>query len=196
MQKTIHLVLGLCAALGIAACGSDDGAPVASAGGASSAPDALPVIAFVGTDVGEVRAIPPLGIDGVADEGLCFDVDMFDAATGERLGQGTDCITVLDDAADGNGIQLIGTGTFEFSNGRIVARGKTSVRPKIPGHGSEPVTHSTMGIPTPGENSILEATGDFAGLQASVRLGGAVDLSRLATDNEITFDCLWNFKPM
>ena len=27
-----------------------------------------------------------------------------DTSTGERLGDATDCITVLDDAADGNGI--------------------------------------------------------------------------------------------
>ena len=155
----------------------------------------IPVFAFVGTDVGEVRPIPPLGLPGVADEGLCFDIDMVDPTNGDVLGTGIDCLTILDAAADGNGIQVIGTATFQFPGGTIVARGKTSVRPKIPDHGSNAATHITMAIPMPGENSVLSATGAYEGLQGTVRLSGAVDLSRLASDTEITFDCLWAIKP-
>ncbi len=156
----------------------------------------IPVFAFVGTDVGEVRPIPPLGLPGVADEGLCFDIDMVDPTNGDVLGTGIDCLTVLDAAADGNGIQVIGTATFQFPGGTIVARGKTSVRPKIPDHGSNAATHSTMAVPDPGENSVLSATGLFAGLEAGVRLGGAVNLSRLASDGLIDFDCLLAFRPL
>ena len=119
-----------------------------------------------------------------------------DTSTGERLGDATDCITVLDDAADGNGIKLIGTAFFKFPNGTIVTRGNTSVRPKISEFGSDPVTHSTMAVPNPGENGVLSATGIFEGLEASVRLSGAVDLSRLGSNTEITFDCLWDIRPL
>jgi hypothetical protein len=132
----------------------------------------------------------------VADEGLCFDIDLVDAASGRRLGTGIDCLTVLDGAADGNGIQVIGTATFEFPEGTIVARGLTSVRPKVPDHGSSTATHMTMAVPDLGANSVLSATGIFAGLEASVRLGGAVDLSLLADDGIIDFNCLWTFRSL
>ena len=53
-----------------------------------------------------------------------------------------------------------------------------------------------MAVPDVGENSVLSATGIFEGLEAGVRLGGAVNLSRLGSDNEITFDCLWAIRPL
>ena len=211
-KKTV-VFIALVFATGFSACGEDSKSPVSSPDGATEGADKLvvsnraaggmgsshalasiPVIALVGTAIGEVRSVPPLGLDGVADEGLCFDLDMLDAATGRRLGSATDCITVLE--ATDEGIKLIGTAIFEFPQGTIVARGLTSVRPTIPGHGSEPVTHGTTAIPSPGENSILEATGAFTGLQASVRLSGAVNLSNLASSNEMTLDCLFVFKSL
>ena len=98
--------------------------------------------------------------------------------------------------AGDDGVKLIGTAYFEFPQGTIVARGLTSVRPTFAGHGSDTVTHGTTAIPAPGENSVLAATGAFAGLEASVRLGGAVNLSNLASANEITFDCLFTIRPL
>ncbi|NKB68935.1 MAG: hypothetical protein GKR89_17855 [Candidatus Latescibacteria bacterium] len=213
MKRLRGILIGLALTAGLLACSEDGKNPVVSdidaadragklvvsnqvAGGMGSSRTlaSIPVVNFIGTAVGEVRPVPPFGIEGVADEGLCFDIDMVDAATGRHLGRGTDCITVLEAADDG--IKLIGTAYFEFPQGTIVTRGLTSVRPTIPDHGSEPVTHGTTGIPAPGENGVLEATGDFAGLEASVRLGGAVNLSNLASANEMTFDCLFVIRPL
>ena len=213
MKRLAGILFGLVLTVGLLACSQDSQNPLAApadatqgagklivsnqvAGGMGSsrtlAP--IPVVAFVGTAIGEVRPVPPLGLEGVADEGLCFDLDMVDAATGRHLGPGIDCITVLE--ATDEGIKLIGTAFFEFPEGTIVARGLTSVRPTFAGHGSEPVTHGTTAIPTPGENSVLEASGAFAGLEASVRLGGAVNMSNLASATEMTFDCLFVIRPL
>lgn len=127
------------------------------------------------------------------DGAFCFTVDLFDAASGNKVGQATDCLSEIDAGVDG--ISLTGTTIFDFGNGHtFTSRGLTTVQ-LIKGLGSPDFTHITGAIATSGD-SIIEGTGVFKNFGATVRLSGAVNLDDFDPNNEatssITFDCLFN----
>ena len=145
------------------------------------------VVRLIGTAVGEMRSVPDIDGDGIEDMGNCFDLTLVDAYTGKILGTATDCLSEI--TTVGDGLALVGTAFFNFENGTVVTRGLTTVQPTT--HGSSSMTHITGAIPTSTSNDILEGTGEFEGLQGGVRLSGAVNLSNIQSDNEITFNCVF-----
>lgn len=145
------------------------------------------IVKLVGTAVGEMRTVPDIDGDGVDDMGNCFDLTLIDANTGKVLGTGTDCLSMVQEVGDG--LALTGTAFFNFEDGTLVTRGLTTVQPKT--HGSSTITHITGAIPTDESNDILSGTGQFEGVRGGVRLSGAVNMDRVASDNEITFNCVF-----
>ena len=68
-------------------------------------------------------------VDGFTEEAECFDVNLFNAKTGQLVGTATDCFS--DRAGVGTGVELIGTTTFNLPQGTLVARGATTVQPVV-----------------------------------------------------------------
>lgn len=149
------------------------------------------VLRLVGTGTAYPGTVPDIDGDGVDDDGTCFDVGLYDAA-GNHIGTATDCLSNIQPVGDG--LALIGTTTFHMPNGTFTSRGHTSVQPLTTGVPS-PATHVTGAIPTDGSNGIIAGTGAYARFEAKVRLSGAVNLSRLGSDDEISFDCLFAIDP-
>lgn len=141
-----------------------------------------------GTAVGEMRMIPPIAGTGTTTA-LCFDVDLIDPMTGHVVGKGTDCLS--DVVPYGDGLAVTATTYFHLPGGTIITRGRTTVQPVL--DGSPSMTHISGAIPS--SNNILMGTGRFAGITGRSRLSGALNLSELATNNEITFDCLFVIQP-
>ncbi len=178
------LALGLLVLVVGAACSDDDDDDGDSAGFAPGGNDI--VVALRGTAVGEMQPIP--ATDAGTEEALCFTIDLVDLATGDVIGDATDCLADLE--GDGEiGIALVGTTTFNFPDGTLVSRGLTTVQPVLVG--SVAYTHITGAVPEPGENSVLSGTGVFDGATGEVRLSGAVNMSELDSDGKITFDCVF-----
>ena len=141
-----------------------------------------------GTGSVEKREISPFKHNGEwITEADCFDVDLIDLSTDEVIGEGTDCLNVVGGNPE-DGLQIIGTTIFKFEEGTIVSRGLTSVQPTT--HGSPNVSHIT-GAVSGKHNDIIHSTGAYKGVKGSVRLSGAVDMSRLEDDGKITFSCLF-----
>ena len=116
----------------------------------------------------------------------CFDVELYDLSTGKKVGTATDCLADLVDEL--GGVKLVGTTFFNFTGGaNIVSRGNTTVMPVL--HGSPGFTHVT-GAGADG-NGILSGTNQYADASGNVRLSGLVNLSKLASDGQITFDCIF-----
>lgn len=159
---------------------------------------------FRGSDTAEPRVVPDsLGLgpnaNGLLDAN-CFTTDVYDLATGDRLGTAADCLSEIamgGDTASGSGVQVIGTTIFELDGrGRMVIQGLTSVQPVnwATTNGDERFTHIT-GANSPDDATVngtglFANTGDFAGTEARVRLSGQVDLSQ-AGEGRITFDCIF-----
>lgn len=141
---------------------------------------------LLGTAVGYESTVPDIDGDGFDDPATCFDVEVFNAATGLKMGDGTDCLSNITPAGDG--LQIVGTTYFKLPGGTLISRGNTSVQPTT--WGSPTVTHITGAIPSPGDNSVLAGTGAFKGAKGEVRLSGAVNMSNIA-NGEISFDCLF-----
>jgi hypothetical protein len=138
-----------------------------------------------GTGTAYLAEIPVIDGTGTTT-GTCFDVGLFDMSTGLQVGTATDCLADLVDEMGGT--RLIGTTYFKFTGGAtIVTRGKTTVMPVL--HGSPGFTHVT-GAGADG-NGILSGTNQYANASGSVRLSGLVNLSKLASDGQITFDCIF-----
>ena len=144
------------------------------------------VVQIRGTDVGEMRMVSDIDDDGKPDEAMCFDIDMVNPNTNMVIGTATDCLSNITPVGDG--LALIGTTYFNFKEGTLVTRGKTTVQPTT--HASETVTHITSAVPS-GSNDIVAGTGVFTGATGSVRLSGLVDLSKKESEGKITFDCIF-----
>ncbi len=175
-------------------------APQASAGlavkffGTAQAGDLSPQIA---------QAIEQSGVD-VRGFG-CFQLPLFDLASGRPLGIGVDCLNPFDTLGDaaGEGLQIEAKTFFFLPNGLIVNHGCTSARPFFAGVGDAGVTHMTGSIPG-GEfgvepspilaceeaGGVILTTRGFHQFSGEVRLSGAVNLSN-AGAGEITFSCVF-----
>ncbi len=132
-------------------------------------------------------------------EATCFTVDLVDVASGETVGKARDCLSniqVISD--DGPSLALTGTTFFMFDNGdRIVARGLTTVQPKTTSNTNE-ITHITGAIPSADDANnegfgvvTRLGRGQYADTGGGARLSGAVNLSKLADEGKIAFDCIF-----
>ncbi len=147
------------------------------------------ILNLVGTGVATPGTVPDIDGDGIDDPADCFTVDLKDMTAGQSgqfVGTATDCLS--DVTPVGGGLSLVGTTIFEMPQGQLVSRGLTTVQPTT--HGSPDVTHITGAIPD-GSNDVLSGTKKFKNAAGTVRLSGAVNMSKLASDGEITFDCIF-----
>jgi hypothetical protein len=156
------------------------------------------VLQVKGTDVGEMRDIDTDG-DGIAEtSATCFDVGLFDPRTGNQVGTATDCLwdigVIIDDdpanAPLGWNLALTGTTFFNLPGGTLVTQGLTTVRPVLQptDRDGQTFTHVTGAN---GDGGIQYGMGRFGHDSGSARLSGLVNLARLASDGEITFDCVF-----
>ena len=140
------------------------------------------VVLLEGTAEGVTRII-----DGI--EMVCFDVDLVDPATGRVIGRGSDCLDL--NSIVGNpmvgGFAITTTTFFHLPNGSIKSRNRATVQPVL--EGSPGLTHLTGDVAQ--EPNILEGTGRYRGADGTVRLNGAIDLSRLFTENIVTLSCVF-----
>ena len=144
------------------------------------------VLQFRGTDNSATPQQVPDPFNGGTMAAVCFTIDLVDVNKDKVVGQATDCISVVG-VANG-GLQVVETATFDFGGGHtFTAQGLVSVQATT--HGSPGVTHITGSISPAGQNDIIAGTGRYEGLNATVRLSGAADLS--AFPAAVTFDCLF-----
>jgi len=155
-----------------------------------------------GADVAETRDIDTDG-DGIEDTTAdCFDLGLYDPRTGLQIGTATDCLSgmtvVIDDdpanAPLGWNIALTGTTFFHLPGGTLVTQGLTTVRPVLQPTMQNGVTFTHV-TGANGDGGVQYGTGKFKHLTGTARLSGLVNLSKLATDAEITFDCLFVVDP-
>ena len=125
--------------------------------------------------------LPPLGA-------TCFDMDLFDAKTGNVIGRGSDCLSGITPSDSDNGLMMTATTFFYFPGGTLVSRGLVTVQPVL--HGSPEFTHMTSAVPSPSDNNVIYGDGKFKKAAGSVRLSGAVNLSGFG-DGVIFFDCVF-----
>ncbi len=140
------------------------------------------IVELKGTGTGS-----PQQIDGRQMD--CFDVQLFDVATGNQIGTGTDCLDLS--SITGNptigAFAISNTTFFNFPGGLLKSRNRTTISPLV--EGSPGLTHSTTDVPT--ANNILDGTGRFGGAEGIARLAGAVDMSRFFSSNIISFNCIF-----
>ncbi len=190
MRKAPYLAIAA-ALVGATACQQTATTPdeaTLDARGTAPAFGAKPVVLqFRGTGQGSPQQVPAPGGGTLAAH--CFTIDLVDVNKDKVVGEATDCISVVG-VANG-GLQVVETATFDFGGGHtFTVQGLVSVQPTT--HGSPDVTHITGSIPQAGQNDIIAGTGRYAGLEASVRLSGAADLTGFFDDVPfVTFDCLF-----
>ena len=138
--------------------------------------------AYAGDELFEEFGLTPLGA-------ACFNVDLVDAKTGNIIGTATDCLSSISGSSTDNGLMLTGTTFFFFPGGTLISQGMTTVQPVL--HGSADFTHITGAVPSSGDNSVVYGDGKFKKAAGPVRLSGAVNLSALGSDGQITFDCVF-----
>lgn len=166
----------------------------AGATSAGNPVDPRVVLEFVGSDVGELR-----DVDGI--QMMCFDGDLVDIRTGSVIGSGTDCLDLGSieegDPFAGDPFVIQNVTYFNLPQGQIVAEGVVTASPVLQGSSGEleeDVTHITGNF---SRGSIRSASGAFEGLQADVRLQGAVDMSQFdgLEGSPIDFNCVFLFDP-
>lgn len=149
------------------------------------------VLRLAGTGVAYDGMVPDIDGDGQEDPATCFDVGLY-SADGRVIGTATDCLSEITPVDDG--LALIGTTIFRMANGTFTTRGHTTVQP-VTTDTPTPVTHTTGAVPMDDDNGVIAGTGAYARFEAKARLAGAVNLSKLDSDGEITFDCLFAIDP-
>ena len=132
------------------------------------------------------------GVVGPAS--LCWDFDMLDLKTDEKVGDVTDCAAIIGvvETDLGLGYQVIGTTFFYFPGGTVVSRVYTSAMPKT--HGSPTFTHITGAVPEEGVNNVLYGDGKFQGASGRVRFSGGGDLSNLFVDGGLSVNCIFTLE--
>lgn len=144
--------------------------------------------------------------DGVIDVvgALCFDADLVDPSQDRVIGSASDCLSdievlepeCLDDGNfDGCTVRLTDTTIFNFRNGTIISQESVSIQPFVDEESlSTGFTHMT-GSPPIGPNVTFVSPAYRRFADGSVRLSGIVDMSTLASEGRIDFDCLFVIKP-
>ena len=154
------------------------------------------VLNLVGTGAMYKDYVADINGDGTADEAICFDVDVFNANNQQLIGSATDCLSNIMPA--GNGVELVGTTTFNLPSGSLTVRGNTSVlpvtQPTVTPNGTpngQNITHIT-GASGMGD-AVISGSMKFANATGTARLSGMVDLTGFfgVVGDPISFDCLF-----
>ena len=147
------------------------------------------VLALRGTTVGTPGTVSDIDGDEVEDEALCFTgLDIIDLASGDSLGTASDCLSEITEV--GEGLSVVGTTSFNFSDGTLTTRGLTSVGPTT--IGSVGITHITGAVPASDHNSVVDGDGAYDAASGRTRLSGAVTMTPLDDDQmQIAFDCIF-----
>jgi len=151
------------------------------------------VVVLGGTGTADVSGehFYQLGLgDELAELGgaTCFDIDLIDARTGNVIGSGADCLSLVTPSTTDNGMSLTATTFFYFPGGTLVSQGLVTVQPKL--DGLEEFTHVTGAAPSPSENNVIYGDRKFKKAAGSVRLSGLVNLSEFGS-GVIDFDCVF-----
>ena len=178
MNKRVYSslwILGIIAAVLAVACSS-----------APAEEDTSMVVALRGQGTAETRTLTNLP---GSLEATCFSgIQLIEVKSGKVIGTAEDCLSNITPVGDG--MSIIGTTTFNFTEGgTLISRGETSVQPTT--IGSDAFTHITGAIPAPGSNQVIGGTESYQNVSGTVRLSGAVNLSLLESDGKITFDCIF-----
>ncbi|MCH7624483.1 MAG: hypothetical protein IIC83_01025 [Chloroflexi bacterium] len=129
--------------------------------------------------------VPVDNPDGVL--GTCLETDLFDAHTNRLIGTGIDCLVFVEISEDETMFSIERTTVFNMPEGRLVARGLTTVVP-IFGGSSPDFTH-VVGDVDDATDNIVSGTKRFKNATGSVRLSGIVNLSTFP--NSIGFNCIF-----
>ncbi len=145
------------------------------------------VLAGTGTGYDGNEQFEQFGLEPL--DARCFEMDLFDAKTGNVIGRGSDCLSDIAPSGDGGGLMMTATTFFYFPGGTLVSRGRVTVQPVLTG--SPEFTHITGAVPSPSDNNVIYGDGKFkkAADSGSVRLAGAVNLSDFPSS--IFFDCVF-----
>jgi hypothetical protein len=203
MQMKLLIFVLIAATIALAGCNltNPSSAPVAgdqsaslskSPSGNVGLPGRATILRLLGTAKAYEGFVPDIDGDGVDDPALCFDIDLLDAS-GRKIGTATDCLSQIESVGDG--MALVGTTIFNLPNGSFTTRGSTTVQP-ITTTAATPATHTTGAVPMDGDNGVIAGTGAYEHFRAQARLSGAVNLSKLQSDDEISFDCLFAITPL
>lgn len=122
-------------------------------------------------------------------EFTCFKMPLVDPESKLTLGKGTDCLK-FDQITPKPALAVDAVSFFIFPQGKIVAKGRTSLQPFVPGFGNggtPPRTHITGSIPS---EPNLRGTRAFRRIKGTARVSGAVALEGTENGNPF-FDCLW-----
>ena len=162
-----------------------------SASGASAAGignNIVVVLAGTGTADFSGEKFEQIGEDVPLGGAICYEMDLFDAKTGNVIGRGADCLSDIN-ATDTFNVSLTATTFFYFPGGTLVSRGRVTVQPVLTG--SPEFTHITGAVPLQRENNVIYGDGKFkkAVDSGSVRLAGAVNLGDFPSS--IFFDCVF-----
>ena len=144
------------------------------------------ILKLAGTGSMYKRSVP-----GFDEEAMCFDVDLVDMKSDEIIGSATDCLSDVQDKADGLGIA--GTTFFNMPEGTFIIRGKISVQPVLEEtilESGQTISHIT-GASNIG-NAIIGGTGIYENSTGNVRLSGMVDMTNFSKNEGdlMVFDCL------
>ena len=143
------------------------------------------VVALQGTAQGQPKT---LDLPGGPVDATCFQVDLINLESGRVIGSGADCLTNIQPL--GAGVSLTDYTIFDFPSGSIVSQSEVSIQPAQMA-GFPQVSHLTGSHPMPWDNNVLMGTRRFRNATGQVRLSGGVDMSKLASDGQITFDCIF-----
>ena len=153
---------------------------------AQSAPSNI-TVKIVGYSEAFERKVP-----GISEKAICFRVDMVDVVTGLKVGNAVDCLSEIT-PQDSGGVTVLGTTFFKFKEGKIVSRGRITIKPvEVQTNvGGLNVTHIT-GAATESSN-IVKSDGLFEDATGNVRLSGMVDMSGFAGNvgDKIGFNCIF-----
>ena len=117
------------------------------------------VLAGTGEAYDGAEQFAQFGLDPLGGA-TCFDMDMFDAKTGNVIGRGSDCLSRITPSNSDNGLAMTATTFFYFPGGTLVSRGLVTVQPVL--HGSPEFTHITGAVPSPSDNSVIYGDGKFS----------------------------------
>ncbi|MEW7279015.1 hypothetical protein ABW636_10510 [Aquimarina sp. 2201CG1-2-11] len=131
---------------------------------------------------------------GVESSAICFNVELLDARTNLKVGNGTDCLSeIVTVQANNDGLPKIklNTTVFNFDSGTYATQTLTTLQTIY--QGDKEITHIT-GVTHEVDdiqNNFVYGDGYFSNIEGSSNISGAINMSKLDTEGKVDFDCIF-----